>query len=90
MPDDGWRGVGNVGNYYGGLAVKEEDGLYFWSIENCDGHDGSEPGHEQIPESLYRELVKFDEETEAREREAAKAEYENTGVWPSGWPRQED
>ena len=31
--------VGNVGNYYGGLAIKRENGKPMWSIENWDGHD---------------------------------------------------
>lgn len=29
--------IGNIGNYYGGLEVKEEDGKYYWGIENYDG-----------------------------------------------------
>lgn len=48
-------GIGCIGNYYGGLAVKQEDGKYWWSIENYDGH-----GWEEIPESLYLELLKFE------------------------------
>lgn len=50
------REIGGIGNYYGGLSVKEEDGKYFWSIENYDGHDW-----EEIPKSLYDELVRYDE-----------------------------
>jgi len=29
--------IGTISNYYGGLLVKEEDGEYFWSIENWTG-----------------------------------------------------
>lgn len=47
--------IGTIGNYYGGLAVKEEDGKFFWGIENWDG-----TGWEEIPESLYRSLVEFE------------------------------
>jgi hypothetical protein len=43
----------DVGNYYGGLNVKEESGEYFWAIENYDGID-----FEKIPKSLYDELLK--------------------------------
>jgi len=30
--------VGDVGNYYGGLAIMAKDGVAYWSIENWDGH----------------------------------------------------
>jgi hypothetical protein len=43
----------DVGNYYGGLNVKEVDGKYFWAIENYDGTD-----FEEIPKALYDELLK--------------------------------
>lgn len=47
--------IGNIGNYYGGLAVKESDGKYFWGIMDYD----DEYNWEEIPETLYIELVKF-------------------------------
>lgn len=50
------RSIGSIGNYYGSLEVKEEDGKFFWSIEDHYGHDW-----EEIPESLYRELIAFEE-----------------------------
>lgn len=50
------REIGNIGNYYGCLAVKVECGEFFWSIENYDGHNW-----EQITEELYNALIKFDE-----------------------------
>jgi len=31
--------IGGIGNYYGGLSIKEQDGKYLWSIENYDGHN---------------------------------------------------
>ena len=46
--------IGTIGNYYGSLNVKNEDGKFFWSIENYDGDYW-----EEIPESLYNELIKF-------------------------------
>lgn len=50
-------GIGTIGNYYGNLCVANDDeGKFFWSIED---HDGCR--WEEIPESLYRELVKFEE-----------------------------
>jgi hypothetical protein len=52
------RSVGNIGNYYGDLSVKkDDDGKFWWSIENWDGH-----GWEQIPESLYNELIAFEDQ----------------------------
>lgn len=47
--------IGSIGNYYGALSVKSRDGKYWWSIENHDGHQW-----EEIPESLYRELMAFE------------------------------
>ena len=48
--------IGGIGNYYGNLEVKEEGGLYYWAIENHDRIDW-----EEIPESLYNELVNFED-----------------------------
>jgi hypothetical protein len=47
--------VGLIGNYYGSLNIKDENGVYFWSIENWDGNYW-----EEIPKSLYNALVKFE------------------------------
>lgn len=49
--------IGDIGNYYGCLSVMEEGGKFFWSIEDWDGRRWQE-----IPESLYIELIKFEEE----------------------------
>lgn len=47
--------IGGLCNYYGCLEVKEEDGKFYWSIENYDGHYWKE-----IPESLYNALIEFE------------------------------
>ncbi len=44
--------IGDIGNSYGGLSVKEEDGKFYWSIED---HVGTQ--WQEIPESLYLELM---------------------------------
>ena len=44
----------DIGNHYGGLEVKEEDGKYLWGIENWDGTDFKE-----IPKYLYDALIKY-------------------------------
>lgn len=43
-----------VYNYYGSLTVKEENGKYFWGIEDWNG----EYDCREIPESLYNEIKK--------------------------------
>jgi hypothetical protein len=43
-----------IGNFYGGLEVKEEDGKYYWGIENWDGTE-----FEEIPKYLYDALIKY-------------------------------
>lgn len=50
------RTIGTIGNYYGALSVKEAVGTYFWGIEDCSG-----TSWEEIPKSLYDELVRFEE-----------------------------
>jgi hypothetical protein len=53
-----WNGnqteIGEVGNYYGGLSVMENDGAYFWAIENYDGWTP-----EEITKELYDALLTF-------------------------------
>lgn len=48
--------IGNIGNYYGYLNVKEEDGKFYWSIENYDGFYW-----EEIPKYLWEALNKFED-----------------------------
>lgn len=49
--------IGTIGNYYGGLSVKEEDGKYYWSIENY-----ANTYWKEIPESLYKALIEYETE----------------------------
>lgn len=46
--------IGKIANFYGGLVVKNVEGKYFWAI---DGHDSY--GWEEIPKTLYDEIIKF-------------------------------
>lgn len=50
--------VGACDNYYGGLAVKKEDGKYFWSIENYDGHNWYEISEKLFTIFLEEESLK--------------------------------
>ena len=49
--------IGQIGNYYGNLCVKVEDGYYYWAIENWTGWYW-----EEIPKYLYDALNRFEEE----------------------------
>lgn len=46
--------IDSIGNYYGCLSVKKENGRFFWGIENYHGTNW-----EEIPESLYIEILSF-------------------------------
>ena len=49
--------IGTIASYYGCLTTySSEDGKYYWGIENYDGTEW-----EEIPESLYNELVRFED-----------------------------
>jgi len=48
--------IGNIGNYYGQLNIKVDGNKYLWSIENYSGFLW-----EEIPKTLYVELIKFEE-----------------------------
>jgi hypothetical protein len=54
--------IGTIENYYGGLFVKEFEGLYFWGIMDSKAVNKNEPPikWEQIPKDLYINLIFFD------------------------------
>lgn len=51
-------GIGDIGNTYGGLRIKEQDGKFKWIIDDC--FEEQEDDWQEIPESLYRELLKHE------------------------------
>lgn len=52
------RRIGAIGNHYGELYVgRSSDGTCNWGISD----NGETYDWEEIPESLYRELIKFEE-----------------------------
>jgi len=53
--------IGLIGNYYGGLEVKQEENKFFWGIDNFDGCY-----FEEIPQYLYIALIKFEQESELK------------------------
>ena len=50
----------DIGNYRGDLHVKKIDGKYYWAVE-CDFTDVSVWQWEEITQSLYRELITYQE-----------------------------
>ena len=62
--------IGDIANYYGGLSVKFENGKYFWGILNYD----SDFGWDEIPKSLYDELIKYENNRE-KEKNFGKENY---------------
>ena len=51
--------IGNIGNYHGGLSVKKEDGKFYWGIQDWD-----DTSWEEISETLYDALLKFEKDSE--------------------------
>lgn len=51
----------DIFNEYGAAEVKQESGKYYWTV---DGY-GS-PGWQEIPKSLYIEIIKFAESGQAK------------------------
>lgn len=46
--------ITSIGNYYGCLNIRKENGACYWTIENHGGFRW-----ERIPETLYNELKKM-------------------------------
>ena len=53
------KNIGYIGNYYGGLKTQEVDGKYYWIIEDHSTDFTILDEWEEIPESLYNELIKL-------------------------------
>ncbi len=56
------RQIGDIGNYYGGLWVKQQGGKFYWAIEDYDGIYW-----EEIPQHLYDALNRFNEADPTKE-----------------------
>lgn len=67
--------IGNVGNYYGGLHVKKDGDVYFWSVEDWDGHSWH-----PISKRLFETLI---------EEEFGKEKESITGLYLEGLPIDE-
>ncbi len=60
------RAIGKIGNHHGQLVVKEHDGKCFCGVENYGGFTD----WQEIPKSLFDELVKYDESLKIKEPSA--------------------
>lgn len=50
--------INEISNYYGTLKIREEDGKYYWFIEDYDDFRTPAIGKE-IPQYLYEALEKY-------------------------------
>lgn len=48
--------VGEIGNYYGGLFIYEQENKFYWIIENYDTDFENLSEWDEIPKSLYEQL----------------------------------
>lgn len=55
--------IGEIGNYYGSLEVKEDNGKFYWGIDNYD-----EMRWEEIPEELYTALLKYEQARKEKQK----------------------
>ena len=60
--------IGRIHNYYGGLEVRRENGKSYWGVEDWDGTDW-----EEIPDSLYRALLRFEKARAKKTKTQAQA-----------------
>ncbi len=51
------KSIGAIGNYYGGLYITKYNDKFYWIIENYDTNFNDITEWDEIPESLYNELL---------------------------------
>ena len=54
------KNIGSIGNYYGGLYVKEENGKFYWIIEDHDTDFDNIKEWQEIGEELYNKLMCYE------------------------------
>jgi len=55
-----YKAVGEIGNYYGGLFIMENEGKYYWLIENYDTDFDDLSDWSEIDKELYDNLVAYE------------------------------
>ena len=63
-----YKKIGGIDNYYGGLMIKEEDGKYYWIIEDYDTDFSDLSRWEEITKELYTQLLKHQENYENKRK----------------------
>ena len=51
----------DIGNYRGSLQIKEDSGKYYWAV-GCDLGDADDWDWQEIPKTLYDEMIKLHKE----------------------------
>jgi hypothetical protein len=55
-----YKGIGSIGNYYGGLFIMEHEGKYYWLIENYDTDFKDLSDWDEIDKELYDSLIAYE------------------------------
>ena len=55
-----YKAVGVIDNYYGGLFIMENEGKYYWLIENYDTYFDDLSDWSEIDKELYDSLVAYE------------------------------
>ena len=62
MPDTkfNYKAVGEISNYYGGLFIMENEGKYYWLIEDVSTEFDKLKYWSEIDKELYDSLVAYE------------------------------
>lgn len=55
-----YKAVGAIGNYYGGLFIMENEGKYYWLIEDVSTEFDKLKYWSEIDKELYDSLVAYE------------------------------
>lgn len=55
-----YKAVGEISNYYGGLFIMENEGKYYWLIENYNTDFDDLSDWSEIDKELYDSLVAYE------------------------------
>lgn len=69
--------IGIIQNYYGDLEIKQENGRFFWGIEDYSGIYW-----EEIPEYLFQTLMRFHSESQTKEYDHFTSAESRLGIPP--------
>lgn len=56
-----YKSVGEISNYYGGLVIMENEGKYYWLIENYNTDFDDLSYWSEIDKELYDSLVAYED-----------------------------